>query len=155
MTHSSSAPLDARDDPEPRRLPARCGEPDADSEFTYLRTSASELPDPEQLLTNLTRSVIEVIAGARDLEQLSRWISEDVYRTLLKQSVIASRARMLKKQPPTVPIVRVGRVHMQTPVDDVCEAVIMVQAGRARARAVAIRLEGIDSRWRATSIGVL
>lgn len=44
---------------------------------------------------------------------------------------------------------------MQTPVDDVCEAVVMVQAGKARARAVAIRLEGIDRRWRATSIGVL
>ncbi|GAB2520557.1 Rv3235 family protein [Paramicrobacterium agarici] len=139
----------------PPALPARCGIADPDSEFTYLRTSASELPDPEPLLVNLTRSVIEVIAGARDLEQLSRWISEDVYKTLVKQAVLAARARSLKNQSAVRPIVHVGTVHLQTPVDDVCEAVIMVQVGRTRARAVAIRLEGIDHRWRATSVGVL
>ncbi|MCW4458444.1 Rv3235 family protein [Microbacterium sp. MPKO10] len=139
----------------PPALPARCGIADPDSEFTFLRTSASELPDPEPLLINLTRSVIEVIAGARDLEQLSRWISEDVYRALVKQAVISARARSLKNQNAVRPIVHVGTVHVQMPVDDVCEAVIMVQVGRTRARAVAIRLEGIDHRWRATSIGVL
>ncbi|SEC02201.1 hypothetical protein SAMN04489806_2390 [Paramicrobacterium humi] len=155
MTNSSAAQRSSGNGPEPRGRPARCGAPDADSDFTYIRTSASELPDPERLLINLTRSVIEVLHGARDLEQLARWISEDVYQKLLMQTSIAARARMLKRQHPALPVVRIGRVHMQTPVDDVCEAVVMVQAGKARARAVAIRLEGIDRRWRATSIGVL
>jgi hypothetical protein len=36
----------------------------------------------------------------------------------------------------------------------VVEAVVIV-CGRARTRAVAIRLEGLDSRWRATAINVL
>lgn len=139
----------------PPARPARCGIADPDSEFTFLRTSATDLPDPEPLLVNLTRSVIEVIAGARNLEQLSRWISEDVYTTLVKQTVITARARTLKGQNAVRPVVHVGTVHVQSPVDDVCEAVIMVQVGRTRARAVAIRLEGIDHRWRATSIGVL
>jgi hypothetical protein len=40
------------------------------------------------------------------------------------------------------------------PRDGVVEAVVIVR-GRARARAVAIRLEGLDRRWRATAIHVL
>lgn len=144
--------FDVRADPG---IPARCGMTDPDSAFTYMRTYAYDLPNPRQLLTNLTRSVVEIIAGARDLEQISRWISEDVYRTLLRQSVIAARARKVKNRPAVRPIVNVGSVRMQFPLGDVCEAVVMVQAGTARIRAVAIRLEGIDHRWRATAIGVL
>ena len=40
------------------------------------------------------------------------------------------------------------------PRDGVVEAVVIV-TGRARTRAVAIRLEGLDERWRATAINVL
>jgi hypothetical protein len=36
----------------------------------------------------------------------------------------------------------------------VVEAVVIVR-GRARTRAVALRLEGLDQRWRATAINVL
>jgi hypothetical protein len=36
----------------------------------------------------------------------------------------------------------------------VIEAVVIVR-GRARVRAVALRLEGLDRRWRATAINVL
>ncbi len=155
MNAGTAAPQRETDIEQPFPTPARCGIADPDSDFTFLRTRAVDLPDPEPLLINLTRSVIEVIAGARDLEQLSRWISEDVYRTLVKQASLAARARSVKRQQAMRPIVHVGSVHTQMPVDDVCEAVVMVQVGRTRARAVAIRLEGIDHRWRATSVGVL
>jgi hypothetical protein len=40
------------------------------------------------------------------------------------------------------------------PRDGVVEAVVIVH-GRARTRAVALRLEGLDNRWRATAINVL
>ena len=48
----------------------------------------------------------------------------------------------------------VGRVHLYEPTDGVIEAVVMVHQ-RARSRAVAIRIEGFDQRWRASAIGVL
>ncbi|MGB3376691.1 MAG: Rv3235 family protein, partial [Microbacterium sp.] len=40
------------------------------------------------------------------------------------------------------------------PADGIVEAVVVV-AGPGRTRAVAIRLEGLDSRWRASSFAVL
>ena len=40
------------------------------------------------------------------------------------------------------------------PADGIVEAVVIV-AGPGRTRAVAIRLEGLDRRWRATSFAVL
>jgi hypothetical protein len=43
---------------------------------------------------------------------------------------------------------------MCEPRDGVVEAVVIVR-NRVRTRAVAIRLEGLDSRWRATAINVL
>jgi hypothetical protein len=48
----------------------------------------------------------------------------------------------------------IGRITTSSPRDGVIEAVVMVYE-KPRARAVAIRLEGVDRRWRATSIGVL
>jgi hypothetical protein len=112
------------------------------------------LPDPRPLLENLTRCVVEVLAGARDLEQLARWVSDDVYRHLLKRVVLSTRARRARAQAVSRPTFSIGSTSVFEPRDGVVEAVVIV-CGRARTRAVAIRLEGLDSRWRATAINVL
>lgn len=122
--------------------------------FTHQRSGRDSLPDPEPLLINLTRSVLEIFAGARDLEQLSRWVTDDVYATLLKRTMLASRARAVKGQVAQHLAVNIARVIMSEPRDGVVEAVVIVH-GRARSRAVAIRLEGLDQRWRATALSVL
>ena len=127
---------------------------DPDDFFGQQPASTSALPDPQPLLENLTRCVIEVIAGARDLEQLARWVTDDVYRHLLKRVVISTRARRARGQRATRPAFSIGSTSICEPRDGVVEAVIIVN-GRARTRAVAIRLEGLDSRWRATAITVL
>ena len=125
-----------------------------DDFFGAQPASTSSLPDPRPLLENLTRCVIEVIAGARDLEQLARWVSDDVYRHLLKRVVLSTRARRARAQVATRPSFSIGSTSVFEPRDGVVEAVVIVR-GRARTRAVAIRLEGLDSRWRATAINVL
>ena len=127
---------------------------DPDDFFGQQPASTSSLPDPTPLLENLTRCVIEVIAGARDLEQVARWVTDDVYRHLLKRVVISTRARRARGQRATRPAFSIGSTSIFEPRDGVVEAVIIVN-GRARTRAVAIRLEGLDSRWRATAINVL
>ena len=127
---------------------------DGDDEFARRRSGRAELPDPEPILRNLTHCVIEVLAGARDLEQLARWVTDDVYRNLSKRVVLAARARRVKGVVPQRPAFSVGRVLMGEPADGVIEAVVMVHQ-RARSRAVAIRLEGLDERWRASVISVL
>lgn len=127
---------------------------DVDDEFARQRSGRAELPDPEPLLRNLTHCVIEVLAGARDLEQLARWVTDDVYRNLGKRVVLAARARRVKGLVTQRPAFTVGRVRIDEPADGVIEAVVMVHQ-RARSRAVAIRLEGLDQRWRASVISVL
>ncbi|GAA2040508.1 hypothetical protein GCM10009819_27550 [Agromyces tropicus] len=127
---------------------------DLDDYFARQRAGRAELPDPEPILRNLTHCVIEVLAGARDLEQLARWVTDDVYRNLSKRVVLAARARRAKGQAPQRPAFTVGRVHLCEPVDGIVEAVVLVHQ-RARSRAVAIRLEGLDQRWRASVISVL
>ncbi len=132
-----------------RAMPQR-----ADDFFDHQPSPRTALPAPTPLLENLTRCVIEILAGARDLEQISRWVTDDVYRHLLKRVVLSARARRAKGTTPARPSFTIGSVSMCEPRDGIVESVIIVR-GRARVRAVAIRLEGLDNRWRATTINVL
>lgn len=127
---------------------------DPDDFFGHQPTPTEHLPDPGPLLQNLTRCVIEILAGARELEQIARWVSDDVHRHLMKRVVISNRARAAKGQQPSRPAFSIGSTTISEPRDGVVEAVVIVR-GRARVRAVAIRLEGLDARWRATAINVL
>ena len=122
--------------------------------FGHQRSGAAALPDPAPLIENLTRCVIEILAGARDLEQVARWVTDDVYRHLLKRVVLSTRARGVRSEKTVRPSFALGSTTITEPGDGVVEAVVIVR-GRARTRAVAIRLEGLDSRWRATAIHVL
>ncbi len=122
--------------------------------FGHQPTPTASLPDPAPLLENLTRCVVEILAGARELEQIARWVSDDVYRHLLKRVVLSARARRVKGRQPTRPSFSMGPVSVCRPRDGVVEAVVVVHS-RARSRAVAVRLEGLDRRWRATAIHVL
>jgi hypothetical protein len=138
------------------RLPSKVIRPRfvPDEFFGLQPTPTAELPDPRPLIENLTRCVIEILAGARDLEQISRWVTDDVQRHLLKRVVLSSRARQAKGQRAQRPVFTLGSTLICEPADGVVEAVVIVR-GRARTRAVAIRLEGLDRRWRASAINVL
>lgn len=114
----------------------------------------SSLPNPVPLMENLARCVLEVLAGARELDQLSRWVADDVYRHLLKRVVLSTRARQARGTPVGRPSFRIGNTITCEPADGVVEGVVIVH-GKARTRAVAIRLEGLDKRWRASAINVL
>lgn len=127
---------------------------DVDEFFAPQRTSAQALPDPDPLLRNLTRGVLEVLAGVREIEQLARWMTEETYRALLTRSNLATRARSARGVPATRPVHAIRSVRLCVPADGVVEAVIVVTTP-ARTRAVAVRLEGIDRRWRASSLALL
>jgi hypothetical protein len=122
--------------------------------FAPQPTSAADLPDPVPLVRNLTGGVLEALAGVRDIDQFARWLTEDAYRALLTRVNLATRARSARGVPAARPVHVILSVHHSEPADGVVEAVVIV-AGPARTRAVAIRLEGIDRRWRATSLALL
>jgi hypothetical protein len=125
-----------------------------DDFFDHQPTPTRALPDPQPLIENLTRCVIEILAGARELDQIARWLTDDVYRHLLKRVVLSSRARQAKGEKALRPTFAIGSVIVCEPRDGIVEATVVVR-GRARVRAVALRLEGLDRRWRATAIHVL
>ncbi|MCL2516185.1 MAG: Rv3235 family protein [Microbacteriaceae bacterium] len=125
---------------------------DADDFFGVQRTT--ELPDPTPLITNLVRCVVEILAGARDLEQISRWVTDDVFHRLSRRVSFASRARTLKGAPAQRPRFSIMSIRTSEPAAGVVEATVIVQMPQ-RVRAIALRLEGLDRRWRATSISVL
>jgi len=127
---------------------------DQDDYFGYQPTATSALPDPQPMVENLARSVMEILAGCRELDQIARWVSDEVYRNLLKRVHISRRARAVKKMPAVRPTFGLGRTIITNPTDGVVESVVIVH-GKARTRSIAIRLEGIDGRWRATAIHVL
>lgn len=153
MSTASPAP-DAIVSAPSARARQNSGALESDEYFAHQPSPRSALPGPVPLLENLTRCVIEILAGARDLDQISRWVTDDVYRHLLKRVVLSARARQAKGRAAVRPTFAIGSVSMCEPRDGVVEAVVIVR-GRARVRAVALRLEGLDSRWRATAINVL
>ena len=108
---------------------------DTDAYFAPQPTSTSRLPDPRPLVENLAYSVVEVLSGAREIEQIARWLNA--------RGASGSR-----------PVFQLGATRMTSPADGVIEATVIMH-GRARSRAIAIRLEGFDSRWRATALSVL
>ncbi len=122
--------------------------------FAPQRTSSEQLPSPEPLLRNLTVGVLEVLAGVREVDQLARWLTEDPYRKLVTRANLSARARSARGLPAKRPVHGILSIRHASPADGVVEGVVIVR-GPARTRAVAIRLEGMDGRWRATSLGLL
>lgn len=112
------------------------------------------LADPEPLIERLARCVVEVLLGVRSPEQLARWLDESTYSSLLSRTMSAQRMRSAtKRRPPTRLELSVQRVRFAR-VGDAIEATVIL-ATPSRGRAVAMRLEPIDTRIRATSLVVL
>lgn len=137
-----------------RAFPLTARSMEVDEYFAPQPTGSHDLPAPGPLLRNLTLGVLEVLAGVREIEQLARWLTEDAFRVLATRASLATRARTARGVPAARPTHRILSVRECLPADGVVEAVVIV-AGPARTRAVAIRLEGMDRRWRATSLALL
>jgi hypothetical protein len=124
-----------------------------DRQFTPTR----DLPDPGIFALNLTRRAIEVISGTRDLSQIARWVTDDVFQSLQEQVNARTRKMSLipeEKQNKTLRNFSVSNVRVSEPREGIVEACLLVH-GTKRMRAVAIRLEGYDRRWRASSFTLL
>ncbi len=138
----------------PLEAPALAKQEPVTTFFAPQPTARADLPDPEPVLARLTLLALEILEGSREIDQIARWLDDAVYRQLHKRVVLAARTRSLQGRSPRRVPFTLGRVVITEPRDGVVEGVVLVHA-RVRTRAVAIRLEGFDSRWRATAINVL
>lgn len=123
-------------------------------QFAVQPTSSVDLPDPVPLLESLTRGALEVLGGVREAEQLIRWFTEDAYRSLLVRANLSARARSARGAAPARPVFQILSTRTCEPADGIVEATVIV-ATPARTRAVAMRLEGLDQRWRVTTLAIL
>lgn len=117
-------------------------------------TKTEALENPMPLLKMLAPAVVEVMAGVRNITQLAAVLSDDVYQRLRDRSVVMAQGRAKSGQTAKAPVLKVGAVQRHDPSDGVIESVVLVQSP-SRTRAVTIRLEGINQRWRATAVSLL
>lgn len=125
-----------------------------DAFFAPQRTSAAHLPSAEIFVRNVVRGALEVFAGVREAEQLARWTTEDVYRAVVVRAGLAARARSARRTPVPRDVHEIRSVHLSSPADGVVEATV-IAAARTRTRAIALRIEGLDGRWRVTALALL
>jgi hypothetical protein len=105
-------------------------------------TRRRDLPDPEQWAAHLAQAIVEVMAGARPAAQILRWTTPEVYAVLSRRALVSTR-----RAGPATRRAAVRRVRFCEPADGVVEACAVVVDG-GRVRALAMRLVGIDRRWR-------
>jgi len=127
---------------------------ETDEYFGVQISTDAELGDPKPVLAFLAQAVIETLAGIRDVEQSARWLSDSVYQQLRQRAMQANRARAEQHARILRPNLVIGKITTFSPRQGVLEGVVIVH-NQGRARAVAIRLEGYNGRWRAKSLAVL
>ncbi|NBU32821.1 MAG: hypothetical protein EBS36_06630 [Actinobacteria bacterium] len=109
-------------------------------ESGHRHTSRAELPSAHQWSIRLVHGLVEVINGVRPASQLTRWLTLEVMAQV-KNRIYANDMRRLT----------VRSVHVSEPDDGVAE-VCAVFGTQNRCYALALRLEGLDGRWRATQL---
>jgi len=134
---ASAAPVDLA-------RPARVPRPD--DIFDPQPTARADLPDPQLWAGRLAQAMLEVDAGVRPVAQLRRWTSEEVYASLRHRG---RRSRFVQTRAAGSNRVWVRSLRICEPADGVAEVSAVVQDG-PRTRALAMRLEGTDGRWRCT-----
>jgi hypothetical protein len=111
-------------------------------------TRRSDLPDPRPWAGHIAQAIVEVMAGARPATQLLRWTTPEVY------AVVARRASVsLRRGLPRTGRATVRRIRVCEPADGVAEACAVVVDG-TRVRALAMRLVGLDGRWRVEALQI-
>ena len=141
---------DPNEGPPPRKV-------SADELFEPQWTPIENLPDPAGFAINFTHRAIEVLHGIRDAAQLARWVSEDVYGIMRRTAIAEARKLSLldvRDQARMAPVFRLMPAKVTSPRQGVIEASITV-VFPYKVRAAALRLEGIDGRWRVTAFGLI
>lgn len=117
----------------------RISDRDEDS-FDIQPTSRFDLPNVRQWSMRLVHGMVEVINSVRPASQLNKWVTPEVM-TLIQDRILDS----------TMPRYMVRSVHVSETDDGVAE-VCCVFGTPNRSFALAMRLEGLDGRWRATTL---
>lgn len=135
-----------------RLVPKRKSRLDSDGEDAFFAPQPSpsaDLPDPRPWSGRYVQALVEVLSGERPAAQLMRWTNEGIYADLLRRVRTVNRAGVAQRRDRNRALVQ--SVHVCEPQDGIAEVAVHVRHG-GRSRAVAMRLEGWDGRWRCTAL---
>jgi hypothetical protein len=134
-------------------LPMAAPEPAAPSgrlqpdPFAIRPTGRHELPDPTVLARRLVIGVIETATGRRSASQLRHHTSPAVQAGLARDAGRISRLGTARRP------ASLHSLHVAEPADGVAEVAAVLRIGD-RFRALALRLEGLDGRWRCVRLQI-
>ena len=123
-----------------------------DEAFSY--DSATPIPDPQARFVRLLAAhAFEAVEGIRNISQLGGVLSVGAARQLALQRN-ALRERNAVYRDPRQCTASPGRMRLCRVLPDVAEVSVVVHTER-RAHAVALRLEWVHARWRASEVHVM
>lgn len=117
-----------------------------DELFGPQSTHRADLPDPQAWAQRLITAILEAMDGLRPAGQLSRWVAPDIRDRIARRGI---QARQRHQRPGGAHRVRTLRVC--EPADGVAEVAAVI-SHRARVRALALRMSGVDGRWLITAL---
>lgn len=117
-----------------------------DQLFGPQSTSRADLPEPQQWAARLITAILESMDGLRPATQLGRWVTPEIRERIARRGVLA---RQRHQRPGGALQIRALRVC--EPLDGVAEVAAVI-GYRARVRAVALRMSGVDGRWLITAL---
>jgi Family of unknown function (DUF6459) len=136
-------PFDALGHAAPSALRLR---PGTDT-FAARPTGRDELPEPTVVARRLVIGVIETVTGRRPASQLRAHASPTVQAGLARDAGRMSRLGTTRRP------AALHSIHVTEPADGVAEVAAVVRVGD-RFRALALRLEGLDGRWRCVRLQI-
>lgn len=125
-----------------------------DEIFDYQPTGTASLPPAKDFVEVFIPKVLETLHGLRDARSLGRMVNYKVYQAIEARAASVKVRNQVSKDPAPRPVFALGNVLTSEPRDGVCEASAVVH-GPTRTRAVAVRIEGLDNTWKATSFRML
>ncbi|MFI5955266.1 Rv3235 family protein [Cryptosporangium sp. NPDC051539] len=124
-------------------------------------TPSDALPDPSAHARGLVLALLEVLSGRRPVQQLRPHLTEEAFQRLAGRlqrarataGAVAPATTVRRNRRPRTRI-QIGRTRLCEPADGIAEITVLADVG-SRTRAVAVRLEGLDGRWRCPVLTIL
>lgn len=114
---------------------------------------AMPLPDPANFFAEISAAYVEVLAGMRRPEQLSRWLSDKAYYDVCQRARREARAREVSRTRVRPDIVLRSSRTFLTDIESY-QGVVLLQISGAT-KAVSLRAEIIHSRLRITDMCII
>jgi hypothetical protein len=125
-----------------------------DELFDYQPTGTEALPPAKEFVEMFVPKVLETIHGLREVRSIGKQMNNTVFAAIEARAVGVKLRNQLATESAPRPVFALGNVIISEPRDGVCEAAAVVH-GPTRVRAVALRIEGLDNMWKATSFRML